>query len=206
MGNKIILYGASGHSKVIIDILERNNQVVDYVIDDNPNCCAVMGMEVVRRDVLNFSSDSQMILSIGNNEVRKKLATDLMHVKFATAVHPNAIISRHASLDEGTVVMGGAVINAEASIGKHVIVNTNAVVEHDCVISDYVHVSPNASLAGGVFVGEGSQIGIGASVIQNVKIGKWTVIGAGAVIIRDVPDYAVVVGNPGKVIKIKANE
>jgi acetyltransferase-like isoleucine patch superfamily enzyme len=57
-------------------------------------------------------------------------------------------------------------------------------------------------LAGNVTVGEGSHVGIGASVIQGVVIGKWTVIGAGAVVLNDVPDYAVVVGNPGKIIKV----
>lgn len=71
------------------------------------------------------------------------------------------------------------------------------------VISDYVHISPNVSLAGNVEVGEGTHIGIGASIIQGIKIVKWCTIGAGAVIIKDVPDCATVVGNPGKIIKIK---
>ena len=57
-------------------------------------------------------------------------------------------------------------------------------------------------MAGNVAVGEGTQIGIGAAVIQGVTIGKWATIGAGAVIIEDVPDFAVVVGNPGRVIKM----
>jgi len=50
-------------------------------------------------------------------------------------------------------------------------------------------------------VGEGTHIGIGATVIQGIKIGKWATIGAGAVVIRDVPDYAVVVGNPARIIR-----
>lgn len=58
-------------------------------------------------------------------------------------------------------------------------------------------------MAGHVEVGEGSHIGIGVSIIQGIKIGKWCTIGAGAVIIKDVPDGATVVGNPGKIIKIK---
>jgi len=69
------------------------------------------------------------------------------------------------------------------------------------MIEDFVHISPNSALAGGVEIGEGSQIGIGASVIQGIKVGKWCVIGAGAVIINDIPDYSVVVGNPGRIIK-----
>ena len=68
-------------------------------------------------------------------------------------------------------------------------------------MEDFVHISPNAALAGSITVGEGTHIGIGASVIQGIKIGKWATIGAGAVIIRDVPDFATVVGNPGKIIK-----
>jgi acetyltransferase EpsM len=72
-------------------------------------------------------------------------------------------------------------------------------------VEDFVHISPNAALAGNVKVGEGTQIGIGACVMQNIRIGKWAIIGAGAVIIRDVPDYAVVVGNPGRVIKRNQN-
>ena len=98
--------------------------------------------------------------------------------------------------------MPQVVVNADVTIGKHCILNSGSIIEHDCVLSDYVHISPNASLAGNVSVGEGTQIGIGASVIQGITIGKWVTIGAGAVIIEDVPDFAVVVGNPGRVIKM----
>lgn len=59
------------------------------------------------------------------------------------------------------------------------------------------------ALAGNVIVGEGTHLGIGACVIQGIRIGKWCTIGAGTVIIKDIPDGATVVGNPGKIIKIK---
>lgn len=81
------------------------------------------------------------------------------------------------------------------------IVNTGASVDHDCKIDDFVHISPRATLCGNVIVGEGTQVGAASVIIPGIKIGKWCTIGAGTVIIRDVPDYAVVVGNPGKVIK-----
>ena len=68
-------------------------------------------------------------------------------------------------------------------------------------MDDFVHVIPNAALAGGVQVGEGSHIGISAYVSPGKKIGKWVTVGAGTVIINDIPDYAVVVGNPGRIIK-----
>ncbi len=99
--------------------------------------------------------------------------------------------------------MPKACVNAEVKIGKHCIVNTASVIEHECVIEDFVHISPNATLAGNITVKEGAHIGIGANIIQGVNIGKYAVIGAGAVVISDVPDYAVVVGNPAKLIKIR---
>ncbi|MNK68268.1 putative acetyltransferase EpsM [compost metagenome] len=74
------------------------------------------------------------------------------------------------------------------------------------MISDYTHVSPRVALAGNVTVGEGAQVGIGACVKQNVKIGKWAIVGAGAVVIKDVADYAVVAGNPAKIIKHNKSE
>lgn len=205
MENNIVLYGASGHCKAIIDILQCNNQTIAEIIDDAPRFDKILGLKVSNSNNFDFSTMGNMILSIGNNKVRKKLDNRLK-VNYAKAIHPKAIISEYVDLGEGTVVMAGAIVNPDTKVGKHCIINTGAVIEHDCVISDYVHISPNASLAGGVVVGEGSQVGIGASVIQGIKIGKWVTIGAGSVIIKDVPDFAVVVGNPGKIIKVNKDE
>jgi acetyltransferase EpsM len=74
-------------------------------------------------------------------------------------------------------------------------------VDHDCELGNFVHVSPNVALAGNVKVGEGTHLGIGSCVIQGIIIGKWATIGAGTVVITDVPDHAVIVGNPGRIIK-----
>ncbi|MFC4739524.1 acetyltransferase [Flavobacterium ponti] len=195
------LYGASGHAKVILDILFSNEDEVVAVLDDEPNFPKLSNIPVIHSTKFQPTNDHEFIISIGNNSTRKKIVTNNTF-KYFKAIHSKATVSSFASIDEGTVVMPQVVVNADAKIGKHCILNSKCVVEHDCVLEDYVHISPNASLAGNVTVGEGSHIGIGANVIQGVKIGKWATIGAGAVIINDVPDYAVVVGNPGKIIKI----
>lgn len=206
MEDKIVLYGASGHCKVIIDLLQKSNMQINYIVDDNPSCNTILGLEVKRFGEICISDDTKMIISIGSNAIRKKLVESLNGIQFAKLIHPQAIISNNAVIQSGTVIMAGVVVNASASIGSHVIINTGAVIEHDCKIADFVHISPNASLAGGVIVEEGSQVGIGACVIQNVKIGKWATIGAGSVVIRDVPDYAIVVGNPARIIKNNTDE
>ncbi|MBC8882973.1 acetyltransferase [Flavobacterium piscinae] len=200
MDNKVTLYGASGHGKVIIDILESMGVGIATVLDDNPNLKALLTYPISKPTEVDRVEDRNVIISIGNNKVRKALSQK-MNCHFAQAIHPTATLSKHTRLGEGTVVMAGVIINPDTTIGAHCIINTGAIVEHDCMIGDFVHLSPNVSLAGNVQVMEGAHVGIGASVIQGVKIGKWATVGAGSVIIKDVPDYAVVVGNPGKIIK-----
>ncbi|ESU20814.1 4-keto-6-deoxy-N-Acetyl-D-hexosaminyl-(Lipid carrier) aminotransferase [Flavobacterium cauense R2A-7] len=194
------LYGASGHSKVIIDILKQQHVVVEAVLDDTPKSDFICGIPVVKTSDIILDAEAVLVVSIGNNTFRKRIAESL-NVRFYTAIHSSAVVSPSTILGMGTVVMPNAVINAFSTLGNHCIVNSGAIVEHDCVLENYVHISPNAALAGGVSVGEGTQIGIGASVIQGIKIGKWVTVGAGAVIIEDLPDYAIVVGNPGRIIK-----
>ncbi|MBK0371282.1 acetyltransferase [Flavobacterium agrisoli] len=201
--DKVVLYGASGHCKVIVDILGSNQIDVAFIVDDDPKCKTILGNLVVRSE--NCFTFRNVIVSIGNNSIRKKIVKKL-NSNFTIAIHSKAVVSQYVSVGEGTVIMAGAIVNPAVQIGKHCIVNTAATLDHDCVLGDFVHVSPNASLAGGVHVGEGTHVGIGAIVIQGVVIGKWAIIGAGAVILRDVPDYAVVVGNPGRVLRYVEEE
>ncbi|RTY86006.1 acetyltransferase [Flavobacterium sp. RSP15] len=195
------LYGASGHCKVIIDTIASTQQLtINGIVDDHPNQDELYGIPVFNTKEFETFSDKNIIVSVGDNGTRKKIVTHLA-AAYPIAVHAKAVVSAHATVGGGTVIMAAAVINPDAFIGQHCIINTAAIIEHECKIGDFVHVSPNAALAGGVTVGEGTHIGMGAIVIQGIKIGKWATIGAGAVVISDVPDYAVVVGNPGKIIK-----
>jgi len=197
----IYLYGASGHAKVIVDILISTNKVVEGVFDDNDSLESFL--DLLFMGVFNNSKikkDSKLIISIGNNSIRKSIV-ERSNFKYLSAIHRNSVISPSAKVDEGTVIMSNAVINSNSVIGKHCIINTSSVVEHDCEIDDFVHVSPNATLTGRVRVGEGSHIGAGAVILPNVSIGKWCKIGAGSVVLKNVPDNSIVVGNPGKIIK-----
>lgn len=200
------LYGASGHCKVIIDIINESKEcIIDGIIDDCPKLEAIFNIPVLNADEINSYEGKQLIVSIGDNSTRKKIV-EKTNTIYKTAIHPTATISAYAKVEAGTVIMAGAILNPDVVIGKHCIINTGAIIEHDCILDDFVHVAPRASLAGSVAIGEGTHIGIGASIIQGVTIGKWATIGAGAVIIRDVPDFAVVVGNPGRILKYNSKE
>lgn len=192
------LFGASGHAKVIIDILSASNVKIDALLDDNESITELQGYRVLH----GVTDVSPIIVSIGDNAIRKKVVKKLTS-KFGNAIHPTAIISPKATIDEGTVVMHGAIVQSDVKIGKHCIINTGASIDHECIVGDFSHISPHATLCGNVSVGEGTWIGAGAVVIPGIKIGAWSVIGAGAVVIRDVEPKTVVAGVPAKVVKRK---
>lgn len=196
--NHMYLYGASGHGKVIAEIAEECSIKINAFIDVDLSKTKLLDYHVVHK-VMN--EDIDVVISIGNNAVRRNIVASHHNFNYLKLFHPKASISKRVTIGVGTVVMAGATINSQVEIGKHCIINTNSSVDHDCFLEDFVHISPNVSLAGDVSVGVGSHIGIGACVVQGIKIGKWCTIGAGAVIIKDVPDGSVVVGNPGKIIK-----
>lgn len=195
------LYGASGHAKVIIDIIRSRDEQLHQIFDDDRNITQIMGVPVTHDTSRVTLTSEPSIVAIGNNETRRKLVLKLGGNFSPFIAHSSAVISTSARIGIGTVIMANATVNPEAVIGEHCIINTGAVVEHDVDLSDFVHISPNASIAGNVRIGQGSHIGTGASVIPGIRIGKWVTVGAGAVVIRDIPDFAVVVGNPGKIVK-----
>ncbi len=199
----VYLFGASGHGKVVKDILNANGVKVEAFVDDNLQVNECAGRKVLH----DAKGLSPMIVSIGLNKIRRIVVDGLLanakdcgnDLEFATAIHPSAVISPTASIGEGTVVMAGAVINADAVIGKHCIVNTGATVDHDCVIGDYCHIAPGANISGGTHIGEGTWIGVGTCVIQCLNIGKDCMIGAGSVVVKDIPDGVTAYGNPCRV-------
>jgi sugar O-acyltransferase (sialic acid O-acetyltransferase NeuD family) len=195
--NQVYLYGAGGHAKVVIDILKSNHIDVPEIFDDNPDISTFMGIPVSHTEIR-----SPLIISIGNNVVRKKIVEKLDNIVFNPAVlAPSVTVSDWVSIEEGTVVMQGAIIQSSAQIGKHVIINTKASVDHDCRIRDYAHIAPGAILCGNVEIGEGAFIGAGTTIMQGIKIGKWSVIGAGSVVVRDIPDNVTAFGSPCRIIK-----
>ncbi len=200
MEEKHFVFGASGHGKVVVDILKSTGILVDAIIDDNPKSLEWQNVPIHHTTEIAIDNKSLIILAVGNNATRKRIFFK-NSFNYFKAIHKRATVANSVIIGEGSVIMAQVVINAGATIGNHCILNTACVIEHDCEIENFVHISPNAALAGNVKVGEGTHIGIGAVVIQGIKIGKWATIGAGTVVIRNVPDFAVVVGNPGRIIK-----
>lgn len=198
----MLLYGASGHAKVIIDCLISQQEGIAAIFDDDPKKNHLMGIQVHNFYSEIYHPEQELIIAVGDNKIRKSLSEKVDHA-FGRIFHSGAIISEHAVINEGTVVFQNAVVQSGASIGSHVIVNTSATVDHDCEIGDFTHIAPNATVCGGVSIGEGTLVGAGSIIIPNVKIGKWVTIGAGTIINKNIPDHAIVVGNPCRIVKFE---
>ena len=171
----VYLYGASGHAKVIKDIIEASGRHICGVVDDNPSLQDFENLPVSH----SATDKGPFIISIGNNSIRKRIAESL-NCDYAMAVHPKAVVAESARINAGTVVMAGAIINPDAIIGRHCIINTGVSVDHECVLEDYVHLSPHATLCGNVKVGEGSWIGAGAVVVTSCLDEGCTLVGVPA--------------------------
>lgn len=186
----VVILGASGHAKVVAEIIIKSGDNVVGFLDDNIKLLSkkVYLDKKVLGTLANIDKyqDSYFIIGIGNNKIRKDISLKYNNLKWYTAIHPNAIIANDVKIGEGTAIMPGVVINPGTIIGKHCIINTSSSIDHDNVINDFVHLSPGAHLAGTVTVGEGTWVCIGASIINNVTIGKNNIIGAGAVVLKDI--------------------
>jgi sugar O-acyltransferase (sialic acid O-acetyltransferase NeuD family) len=198
-GKKIILQGGGDHARVVLDCLLEQGQLVAGIFDPKitGNLFGIPQLGAYKED---FEPDANCVIAIGDNKIRRKVALETKHA-YVNVIHSSAIISSRAEIGNGNMILHGSIIQARSVLGDHIIVNTGAQVDHDCRIGDFVHLAPGVILCGTVSVDEGSFVGAGAIILPGKKIGKWATIGAGAIIREDVEDYAVVVGNPGRLIR-----
>lgn len=206
---KIFVFGASGHAKVVVDVIERQGLYdVLFLVDDDPTLKGTefYGYHVIGGKQELLDSRDQVcggIVAIGSNRARTAVAHWLIDNRFelVSVIHPFAQLARGVTVDAGTVIMAGAIINSDSRIGRNVIVNTRASIDHDCIVGDGVHIAPGTTLCGTVSVGDGTFVCAGATIIPNLNIGYNVVIGAGSTVIRDVPDCELVAGSPARYIK-----
>jgi sugar O-acyltransferase (sialic acid O-acetyltransferase NeuD family) len=212
MAEKIIVFGAGGHAKVVIDAIQRESRYEIVAVADahmGKQGSIFCGYEVKSEAELLDADGSPLfgaIIAIGSNSVRRNLAETILSKGWAlvSIVHPAAVVATSASIGAGTLVMPGSVLNADARIGDNTIINTGAIIEHDCEIGEHVHIGPNAILCGGVVIGPGALVGAGAIVLGGVRIDAGATIGAGAVVLRDIPHGATAVGSPARVLERKS--
>lgn len=207
----LLVFGASGHARVIIDMAERCGRFrilglmdsfrpVGEILMGYP----VLGDESVMPDYLLSHPRLQVHVAIGDNGIRERISHRLEALlpgmAFATIVHPAAIVSRDVTIGEGCCIMPGAVVNAGSRIGQGCIVNSNAILEHDGRMGDFSSLGSGAAAAGGVHLGRCVAVLAGAVLKHGISLGDHCVVQTGAVVTGSMGPGRILGGHPALVI------
>lgn len=188
---RLLVVGAGGHGRSVAEaaVLSDQFEVVGF-LDDG----LIVGTTVFNAVVLgsiasmsqHFAATDQAIVALGNNALREKIFQQLTEAsfKFATVVHPRAIVSPSASLGAGSVVMAGAIVGTEASLGVGTIVNCGAVVDHQAKVEDYGHLGVNASMAGGTVLGRNAWMQAGTAIGFGVCVSPCSILQPGVFVMK----------------------
>lgn len=193
----VIVLGAGGHAKVVIDSLRAlGHEIIGIVDPYKEKFCEYYGLKVLGDDqsILNYKSNEVVLAngigSIPGNNLRHKII-NMMNKKgyeFIKFIHPLAIVASDLNIGAGVQIMSGVIIQPGVKIGNNSIINTGVVIDHDCIIHKDCHLAPGVTLSGNVVVNSKTHIGTGTSIIQNVNIGHDCEIAAGSVIFKDIPN------------------
>lgn len=208
MKRPVIIVGAGGHAKVVIEILLTLSVEIIGATDSNSERVGtcILGIPVVGTDeaILQYKSKEIFLVNGIGSVALPRIRTGIFNrfkelgYSFITTVHPSAVVSSEVVLGEGSQIMAGAIIQPGCYIGENCIINTGTSVDHDCRIGSHVHLAPRVTLSGGVQIGDGVHVGTGATIIQGIQIGRNSIVGAGALVLKDVAENAKVIGVPAR--------
>ena len=213
---KIVLFGASQHTKYTIDIIEKEDKyniigIIDLLLAKGVNYegYPVLGKQKDLASILELLNINKGIVLIGDNFMRHKvidiILSQLPNFKFISAIHPSVLLGNNVKVGDGSVIMAGVIINNDTSIGQHCFLATNSSVDHDSFIGDFSSISAGVTVGGGCTIGSSTAIALGVSIIHGITIGNNTVIGAGALVVKDFESNVVAYGNPAKIIRSRLN-
>ena len=190
--NKIILIGGGGHCKSVIDVIEQEARFKIAGIIDKPE---LLGSKILGYPVIGNDFDLESLAKKYQNalvtvgQIKSALARIKLYdlaikagFTLPSIVSPNAYISKHSKIGNGTVIMGNVIVNANSSIGDNCIINSKALIEHDCLISSHCHISTNAIINGGVKIGSKCFIGSNVTTKNNIIIKENSFIKAGSLV------------------------
>lgn len=203
----IVVIGAGGHAHPVLELLDALGAEVVGLADISLDVAPVLGRRVIVTldDLATLPSRGvrAAVVAIGGNVARVLRGDQARAVGLflPVLVHPAALVSPSASLEEGTQVMARGFVGPIARLGRLVLVNTGAIVEHECVVGEGVHVAPGAVLAGAVHLGRLAMIGANAVVMPGRTVAQAAVVGAGAAVVNDVPPGVRVGGVPARPLR-----
>jgi sugar O-acyltransferase (sialic acid O-acetyltransferase NeuD family) len=192
MSSQIVIVGGGGHARSVIDVIEAEGRFdIAGVVDPKPpSSGSLMGYPWLGDDEALgplIQRHKNAVIAIGqlpqpDKRIELFERVSGLGAQLPVIISPSAVVSPHATIGRGSIVMHGAVINAGAIIGENCIVNTLALVEHDSRIGDHCHVATGARINGECVLGRESFVGSGAIVFQQVHLPARSVVGAGTIV------------------------
>jgi acetyltransferase EpsM len=208
---RVLIVGAGQNGGQVYHILklDRRVEMVGF-LDDAPGKrgeaaygLPVFGGAAEARRVADRESVRGAIVGIGNNEIRARLTATLeaSGLDIVSAIHPHTFIDETVRIGSGAIVEAGVMIHSAATVGRCVFVGGSTVISHDSVIGDYVLLGGGVVFGGDVVVGDLTTLGVGTVLQPHIRIGRNVTTGIGTVVVKDLPDNAVAVGVPAKIIR-----
>ena len=208
---KVVIFGSSGHAKVIADIIESeaNFELLGFIdkfksVGEKILGYRVIGDEQSLPSLMKKFKFNQGVVGIGDNFIRSKAVKTINELapsfQFINCIHKSARVSKYLTIGTGNVVMPGATINTSSVISNHCILNTNSSLDHDCIIGNFSFLRPNSTIGGNCNIGEFSNVGIGASIFHGIHVDSNCIIGGGSLVNKNTEPNSVYYGVPARLI------
>lgn len=213
MSKKYIIWGSSGHSKVLNNLIKLCGGEVIALFDNNHNALPsikniplYIGLEGFKDWILSCDfKNTYGIAAIGGIRGRDRIEIHKLFnsygIKVETLIHPDASVCETAVIGNGSQLLSQCLIAADSVLGESCIINHHASVDHECSIGNGVHLAPSSTLCGCVNLGDHVMIGAGATILPRVNIGENTIVGAGSTVTKDLPSNVVAFGSPAKIVR-----
>lgn len=213
MAQKVVIIGAGGFAREVLDIFDACNkvggdyEVLGYIVESKyGEKGEIINGKPILGDFDWFERNDQEIFAVcgvGAPEHKFRLTNIALAlgVPFNNVIHPSAILTDLISIGDGVIIAAGCILTNQIQIGNHVHINLDSTIGHDCIIEEFTTIAPGVHVSGRVTLGKGTYIGTGSAIIERLNIGEWSVIGAGSVVVRDIAPNTTSVGIPAKVIK-----
>lgn len=210
---KVIIWGCSGHAKVLVNSLKKTKTDVIAFFDKNPEIKTIIKdipvyigeQGFIQWTKKNKASNIYGLVAIGGSHGTERLAIQQLFMEYGiipdTLIDINSSVCPSVKIGAGSQILAHSLIATDTVIGEGCIINHNTNIDHECEIGNGVHIAPSATLCGCVKVGNNVMVGAGAVILPRIKIEDNSIIGAGSVVTKNVSENQIVVGNPAKLLK-----